>query len=247
MIPEMAYNSPLSSTKAQRLIEVIASDAPQRVIDVGCGRGTLLCQIIAATGAQGVGIDIDATAIAAARHKAAQQNLSDRCRFDVVDIQSAARLDDGFDLALCIGSTHAFAMGSGAFEAALRGLRALVRPGGCLLIGEGYWKQTPADAYLALLGDTPGVYRSHAENVSFAEAQGLIPLYALVSNQDEWDDFEWSHRLRTERLAARHPDDPRWAERRARSRRWREGYLRWGRSTMGFGWYLFQVPGGSFP
>jgi hypothetical protein len=32
------------------------------------------------------------------------------------------------------------------------------------------------------------------------------------------------------------------AEKLAQSRAWRDGYLRWGRETMGFGFYLFLKP-----
>jgi hypothetical protein len=87
-----------------------------------------------------------------------------------------------------------------------------------------------------------GIYRDHAGNVALAEQQGLVPLYATVSNADEWDHFEWSHRMQIEREAQRQPDDPALAEKLARSRAWRDGYLRWGRETMGFGFYLFLKP-----
>jgi hypothetical protein len=124
-------------------------------------------------------------------------------------------------------------------------LLQLVRPGGRLLIGEGYWKQAPAAAYLQLIGDPVGIYHDHMTNVLFAEEQGLITLYAAVSNEDEWDEFEWSHRLRIEREATLHPNDPLVREKLQRSREWRDGYLRWGRSTMGFGFYLFLKPVGA--
>jgi len=63
-----------------------------------------------------------------------------------------------------------------------------------------------------------------------------------VSNDDEWDHFEWSHRMKIEHEAALQPNDPAVAEKLQRSRQWRDGYLRWGRSTMGFGFYLFLKP-----
>ena len=118
----------------------------------------------------------------------------------------------------------------------------LVRPGGQILIGEGFWAQPPAPEYLALLGDNPGIEKTHHENITSAEELGLIPLYAARSSPDEWDHFEWSHRLTIERAAAARPDDPALQKRVAASRRWREGYLRWGHTTMGFGFYLFATP-----
>lgn len=38
------------------------------------------------------------------------------------------------------------------------------------------------------------------------------------------------------------PDDPAALEALGRSRGWRDGYLRWGRATMGFGFYVFMKP-----
>ena len=170
----------------------------------------------------------------------------DAASFDeVADCLAAARELGGEDLegvALCVGSTHAFAAGADAYPAALRGLSRLVRPGGRVLLGEGYWKRPPSPEYVAFIGDPVGIYRDHAENVSLAESFGLVPLYATTSTSDEWDDFEWRHRMRVESLAREHPDDPDVAARLARSRAWRDAYLRWGRAEMGFGFYLFQVP-----
>ena len=148
-----------------------------------------------------------------------------------------------FDVGICIGSTHAFGSGEAAYPNALRRMGQLVRPGGCLLIGEGYWKREPAPEYLELIGDPVGIYRDHAGNIAFAEERGLVALYAGVSSEDEWDDFEWRHQLQIRREVEASPDASETAERLARARRWRDGYLRWGRSTMGFGMYLFRVAG----
>jgi hypothetical protein len=111
-----------------------------------------------------------------------------------------------------------------------------------VLIGEGYWKQEPAPEYLTLIGEPVGIYRGHAGNISFAEERGLVPLYAAVSSEDEWDDFEWRHYMKVRCDAEAKPDDPPLAARLTRVRHWRDGYMRWGRSTMGFGLYLFRVP-----
>ena len=39
-----------------------------------------------------------------------------------------------------------------------------------------------------------------------------------------------------------HAGDPLRAQTLERNRKWRNEYLRWGRSTMGFGFYLFAKP-----
>ena len=149
-----------------------------------------------------------------------------------------------FDLAICIGSTHAFGSGEAAFPNAIERLSRAVRPGGQLLIGEGYWKQEPAAEYLKLVGEPVGIYRDHAANISFAEQRGLIPLYARVSSEDEWDDFELSHHQKVQRLADANPNDPTAAERLARrgngakvtcdgdDRRWASAYTFFARLSL---------------
>lgn len=241
----MVFNSPISSDKADRLIQLLDISNDDHALDVGCGSGEFLIRLIEATAAHGLGIDINPELISAARQKASSRIPAASYEFRVADIKKEPLQDGSFDVAICLGSTHALGTGEAAYPNTLRRLLQLVRPGGRLLIGEGYWKQAPAAAYLQLIGDPVGIYHDHMTNVLFAEEQGLITLYAAVSNEDEWDEFEWSHRLRIEREATLHPNDPLVREKLQRSREWRDGYLRWGRSTMGFGFYLFLKPVGA--
>ena len=233
----MLFNSPLSFEKADRLIDVLELSAVDRAIDIGCGSGEFLVRLVDAAGASAVGIDIDPKLIDEAQRKAAVRLAeTSSIEFRKADIKEESLADNSFDLAICIGSTHAFGMGEEAYPKALDQMVRIVRPGGQLLIGEGYWKQPPAQGYLDLLGETPGIYHTHAENIWFAERRGLIPLYAAVSSDDEWDHFEGQHWLKAEREFAANE------ERLQRSRAWRDGYLRWGRETMGFGFYIFGIP-----
>lgn len=235
----MSFNIPIAAPKVARLIELLELTSEDRVLDAGCGRGEFLIRVIEATGAQGLGVDIGAALIDEARSAAARRVADGRCEFRAADMGVEALEEGAFDVALCLGSTHAFGAGDAAYPNALRELSRVVRPGGRLLIGEGYWKCEPDPEYLAMLGEPTGIYHDHRGNVAFAEELGLIPLYATVSNGDEWDDFEWTHRMTVEREAAAHPEDEAWAAKLAASRAWRDGYLRWGRTTMGFGYYLF--------
>jgi SAM-dependent methyltransferase len=239
----MPFNSPISSEKVDRILRLLELPVGGRALDVGCGNGEFLLRAVARHGIAGVGIDRDAACIATAREKALERGLTSRCDFHAADANDFPAGDGPYDLGICIGSTHAFGTGEAAYPNTIGQLSKAVRPGGYILVGEGYWKQQPASEYLQLIGDPVGIYRDHAGNISFAEERGLLPLYATVGNDDEWDHFEWSHQLKVRRLAEANPDDPTSADRLTRARQWREGYLRWGRSTMGFGMYLFRAPG----
>ena len=144
--------------------------------------------------------------------------------------------EEPFDAALCVGSTHAF----GDYRRALRALSAAVRPGGLLLVGEGYWKRDPHPDYLAALGANRIEFTDHAGNVARAVKAGLVLLYASASSDDEWDHYEGMYLRAVERYAAENPGDPDSEAMRAHIRRWRDAYLRWGRSTLGFAMYLFR-------
>ena len=241
----MAFNNPIGSAKADQLVQMLELRPGSRALDAGCGNGEFLLRVVASHAVQGVGVDRDPHCIAAARESAAERGLESQCEFRSADVNELAATPGEFDLGICIGSTHAFGSGETAYPNTIRRLSEAVRPGGLLLIGEGYWKREPAAEYLKLIGEPVGIYRDHAGNVSFAEERGLLPLYAMVSSEDEWDHFEWSHQRKIRRLAEANPNDPTLAARLADARRWREGYLRWGRSTMGFGVYLFRTPGGA--
>jgi len=237
------FNNPIGSEKADRLVGLLPLGPESRTLDAGCGTGEFLLRVVARHGGCGIGIDQDSKCIEAARQAAAERALASRCEFHAVDANEFEAARGAFDAGICIGSTHAFGAGDAAYPNTIARLQHWVRPGGCVLLGEGYWKQEPAPEYLQLLGEPVGIYRDHAANIAFAEQRGLIPLYAAVSSDDEWDHFEWTHLLKIRREAEAEPENQALAARLARSRVWRDGYLRWGRSTMGFGLYLFRMPG----
>ncbi len=69
--------------------------------------------------------------------------------------------------------------------------------------------------------------------------QASCLLHASVASADDWDEYEWKYSASIERYAQERPDDPDVPAMLARIRRWGDGYLRWGRDTLGFGVYLF--------
>jgi hypothetical protein len=82
----------------------------------------------------------------------------------------------------------------------------------------------------------------HAGNIECGIEHGLQPLYTSVSTRDEWDHFEGMIRANSERYAVEHPDDPDPRGRLEPGREWFMAQQRWGRETMGFGFYLFAKP-----
>ncbi|HYF64786.1 MAG TPA: class I SAM-dependent methyltransferase [Herpetosiphonaceae bacterium] len=233
------FANPLGEAKVDHMLSLLDLEAGAPVLDVGCGNAELLIRLIKRFDAIGVGVDPNGAMLDRARERAAALVISGR-------LVLHERTIDGFvpeqplAAALCVGSTHAY----GGYEETLAALARIVRPGGLIMVGEGYWKREPDPAYLELLGAAPDELTSHAANVGRARALGLMPLYSAVSSDDDWDHYEGLYSRAMQRYAAAHPDDPDSPEFAAHSSRWYDGYLRWGRDTLGFGLYLFQVAGG---
>lgn len=229
------FANPLSEAKIDRLLTLLDLPPEAQVLDVGCGNAELLIRLIERYAIVGVGIDPNAEALDEGRRRAQGRIPEERLQLHTIpaaDFQPQRT----FDAALCIGASHAY----GGYPQTLAALQTLVRPGGQILIGEGYWKRNPDPEYLALLGAEPDELTGHADNVSRAVAAGLTLLYSVTSSAEDWDHYEGLYSSAVERFVAAHPDDPESLEFAAYIRRWYAGYLRWGRDTLGFGLYLFQ-------
>lgn len=231
------FASPVSAEKMDRLLSLLPLTADQRVLDVGCGNAEVLMRLIERTGVVGVGVDPNAAMIALARRRARERISSGRLHVHDLAIADFVVEEQSFAAALCIGASHAY----GGYMHTLRAFQRLVVPGGYILIGEGYWKREPVPAYLALLGATPDELTSHADTVARASTLGLTLLYSAVSSEDEWDVYEGLYCRAIEQYVAAHPDDPEAEDFRSFIRQWYNGYLQWGRDTLGFGFYLFRV------
>jgi SAM-dependent methyltransferase len=230
---EHVFCSPLAEQTVDALLAQLKLAAGARVLDVGCGKAQMLIRLAERCGIIGVGIDPNVAFLDQAKAQAqalAQPLTLHAARLGEVDLAPGS-----FDAALCIGSTHAF----GSYAQALHGLKALVRGGGTIVVGEGYWKQPPAAAYLEVLGGTGDEFTSHERNIRAGEELGLELRFAIASTDDEWDAYEGLYADSVERFAAEHPDDADRGAMLARIRTWREAYITWGRGTLGFGVYVF--------
>lgn len=227
--------NPLSPAKLDELVELLDLTAGARVLDIACGKGELLVRLAERYAVEGVGVDISPYCIRDATRKAATRVPGARLEFIEAD---GARYDirpGSFDCALCIGATWVF----GGYRGTLGALRAALRPGGQLAVGEPYWRIPPSPEYLAALRLRADEFGTHAGNVATGVEEGLIPLYTLMSNEDDWDRYEALQWRAAERYAAAHPGDPDVPGLLERVRRDRDAYLRWGRQTLGWGIYLF--------
>ncbi|WP_127587815.1 class I SAM-dependent methyltransferase [Paenibacillus koleovorans] len=233
------YCNPIPETKMSRLIGLLALQQGQRFVDIGAGHAELsirLCERY--DGVEAVALEWSEPALAAAAARAAKRVGPERLKLIGGDAGEAvaAMEDASCDAALCIGSSQAL----GNAEAALQAMRRIVRPGGSIVLGEGYWRKPPCSAYLEALDAEEDELKTHAGNVRLGVDLGLEPLWSFTASEDDWDEYEWLYKYSVEQYAMEHPDDPDREAMLERIRSWNSVFIRWGRDTLGFGLYWFR-------
>lgn len=232
----LAYSCPASAERIEALLARLALPEGVNVIDVGCAKGELLVQLVERYAARGVGLDPLRSFIADARERV-------RTRVPDADLVllpvSAARYPkppEPFDAAFCLGATHVY----GPYEEALKGLHALVRPGGRIVVGETYWKAKPAPEYLKALGVSERDARYGEQLVEAAHAHGLRTLESEAITVEEFDAYEDAYRANIEQHAAANPGDADAKAMVERARKWFDLYRQYGRDALGFMLLVFE-------
>jgi SAM-dependent methyltransferase len=220
----IAIMNPIPAAKLDEVVELLDLPPRGRVVDLGCGKGDLLARIARRYDVDAVGIDRDAQLLA---------EVPPGINVIVADIETWNRGRGAFDLVASVGS-----------PAQLASLAGLVRPGGLVLYGNGYWRGEPSPEYLEALGAPRDELADYAGTVRRGEELGLTPVYAVTAGLDDFDRYEWSWSLNGERYAAAHPDEPGVGEFREWIRAGRRRYVDLGgRDTLGFGLFLFRAEG----
>jgi cyclopropane-fatty-acyl-phospholipid synthase len=176
--------------------------AGMRLLDVGCGWGSLALHAAERYGADVVGVTLSGEQAALARKRAAEAGLTDRIEIRVQDYRD---VDDGpFDAISSIGMAEH--VGSAQIRTYTARLHELLRPGGRLLnhaiawnAGETTWDD---DTFIARYVFPDGELLSLADMVGAVESAGLEVLdvealrrhYALTLRawvrrlEERWDD-----------------------------------------------------------
>jgi len=140
------------------------------------------------------------------------------------------------DLAVCLGASQAI----GTPHEALVRFAELVRPGGLLLFGDGYWRAKPASEYLDFLGASESDLGDESLIPQLASEFGLTVESRYLSTDDDWDDYENAYAAGVRSWCEANPDDSDCEPFRRRIEAWHDAYRRWGRSTLGCGIWLLQ-------
>ncbi|MGW7051213.1 SAM-dependent methyltransferase [Streptomyces sp. NPDC054887] len=240
----LTFHGPLAEDRAERIVARLATVAPATVLDIGCGWGELLLRVLeSVSGSTGVGLDINAEDLARGREVAKERELSERVEFAEESALGTSR--GPADVVLCLGSGQALCDPGQPYDpgVVLRELRRLVRPGGRVLLGEGFWERCPTDVELAAMwpGAHAGDHLTLGPLVDLAVEAGFRPVWIESASREEWEEFESGYRHDTELWLASHPDHPLAAETRERVDRQRSTWANGYRNILGMA-YLTLVP-----
>ncbi len=229
--------NPSSLEKYQQLIDMLRLPPDANVLELAMGKGEFIIRLAEQYGVNGVGVDISPYVVRDARAKLAARAPAANITFlemDGADYQPDE--PESFDLTVCMGASWIF----NGHKGTLAALKTMTKPDGLIVVGEPYWRQEPDPDYLKTAEFARDLFDTHDGNVQTGQELGLTLLYTLVSNLDEWDEYEGLQWHAAENYALAHPDDPDVPELLGRVRAAKEEYLRWGRDTLGWAIYLFR-------
>ncbi len=227
--PQLAWNTPLSASHADRLLENLRLTEADRVVDLGCGRGELLLRAVAdVPGLIGEGVELDYSNVERARSAAVARGLADRVTFTEQDLRNYRRTAGRV---ICIGADHVW----GGPVPALSSLQARVEPSGRLLFGGGFWSRSPSPELVEMFGDLPATLEAL---LAASVSAGWKVDYHDIADLREWDDFETAWNRDLEDISRREPSTVRGqqADRIARQRR--EEYYNGYRGVLGFAYLI---------
>ena len=169
----LTYWGPISPERMESILDRMPLAPGLKATDIGCGRGELLIRLAERCGAQVTGVDFSRNALDLARLALSTRAPDVAGRFVKADAR-AYTSDGAQDLISWLGGPF---LGDDLAET-LVVLNSWLRPGGHLLIGQGFWASPPPAAYLEATGISEDEMGTHWENIALAEASGLRLLYA---------------------------------------------------------------------
>jgi len=226
--------NPFSTEKMLLLGEICGLHPGQRLLDIACGKGEMLCQWSSRFGIEATGVDSQHPFLHDARQRADELNVSDRLSF----VQSEAaeyvkQSADTFDLVSCIGATFV----GGGFSGSLEMMKpARKDSASLLLLGEPFWhQQPPADANTGW-GESPSLESilQHSENA------GLEIVEMVLADDDDFDRYEASQWKAISDWLRDNPDAPECEQFSERMTKGRRQYLRSGRRCLGWGVFVLR-------
>lgn len=232
----LTYWGPIRPERMESIFDLVSLSDGARALDVGCGGGEILARLAERFESSVVGVDRSEAAIELARHQLETRAPNAEADLRVLEV-AEFKPSAPFDIVSWVGGPYV----GESLESTLAALYSWTVPGGYVLIGHGFWEQEPPVAYLEASGIDEGEFGEHLDTIKRGRETGLTLLYSSVSSRDEWDEFEGRILFNWEEHCRLGASDEELST-LERKRAWNDLQQRWGRTTMGFGLYLFRRP-----
>ncbi len=137
-VPDLLHGMWALGSSPELVVELLRpldlDAAETRVLDLGCGKGAVSITLAEELGYRVLGIDICEDFLKEAAEKAALHGVSDRCRFEFQDMRRFVRTASGYDVVILASLGGVL----GSYEKCVAALRRTVRPGGFMVIDDGF-------------------------------------------------------------------------------------------------------------
>ena len=202
-IPELLSDFDELGSNAALIVEVLGDlglPASARVADLGCGKGAVAVAIAKAFGCRVDGIELFQPFVDSCLQRAAAAGVSELCSFRRADILKLAGRTEPADVAVYAALGDVL----GPLDETIGVIRRFVRPGGFILICEGYIKDGGTS-------DFPGFEdsASREETLRRLQSHGDVLKHELIEPIDHSEAYAREIaqiQRRVENLADRHPE-----------------------------------------
>ena len=225
-------HDPLSEEKLAALGRALRLRAGERVLDLACGSGEMLCTWARDHDIIGTGVDISSVFVGNGTARSRELGVEHRVDFVHADARGYVG-EPVYDVAACLGASW---IGGGPVGT-LALLERSLRPGGMLLLGEPYWAKEPPDEETVR-----GCFASTRED--FCSLPALVQQFGrlgwdlvemVLASPDDWDRYVAAQWLNIRGFLDENPDDELATEMRAELATAPLRYVTYQREYLGWG------------
>jgi len=229
--------NPMSKEKLDKLFSLLNLKSNSKVLDIACGKGESLIRLAELFSISGIGVDISPYFLKYCQDEKDKRVPNSDIKFLEMDgAKYKPKENEKYNLTMCLGASWIYSGFKGTIEA----LKNMTKPGGLTIVGEPYWLREPSGDYLKMSGIKKEEFNSHYKNIDIGEEEGLYCIYTLVSNHDDWDQYETLWWWSTMEYVTDNPDDPDNPELLKKVKKSKMEYLLYGRDTLGWAIYVFK-------